>query len=336
MKKSKKLNKTGRNAPVAAPRTSGLKDSSAIPHEDSTPLPRDRGRGVGGIGRQKTPPKLIEDRVFKNYFKDHAQIVIALLNQFLPLPKGRVIESIQFLDSVMHSDKPKNKDSVLDLRIRLDNGSLVNIEMQSLSQPKFKERILYYLAKLFTSSLKKGEKYEKLCPAYSLIFTDFTIFEEFKNYYTTFNLKADQNPDVVFSDHLGIVLVELNKFKKVDLKSLNKRDSWCYIMNNSDSLTPEDCNIIAGKGGDMKQVVNRWQQLSKKETLQIIEEAEEKQRRDRAGQLDYIRIQSRKEGRKEGRQEIILNMLKKKADIKFISEVTGMPVKEIKKLKNGK
>ena len=47
----------------------------------------------------------------------------------------------------------------------------------------------------------------------------------------------------------------------------------------------------------------------------------------------------RQEGRQEGRQkrdkEVILNMLKAKADFSFISKVTGLPVKEIKKLKNG-
>ena len=43
----------------------------------------------------------------------------------------------------------------------------------------------------------------------------------------------------------------------------------------------------------------------------------------------------RKEGRQEERQQVITKMLKKKLDISLISEVTGMPAKEIKKLKNG-
>jgi len=47
----------------------------------------------------------------------------------------------------------------------------------------------------------------------------------------------------------------------------------------------------------------------------------------------------RQEGLQEGRQErdkeVVLNMLKKKAEISFISEVTGLSEKEIKKLKNG-
>ena len=42
-----------------------------------------------------------------------------------------------------------------------------------------------------------------------------------------------------------------------------------------------------------------------------------------------------RKGRKEGIQQVINNMLKEKANISFISKVTGVPAKEIKKLKNG-
>ena len=42
-----------------------------------------------------------------------------------------------------------------------------------------------------------------------------------------------------------------------------------------------------------------------------------------------------RKGLKEGRQEVVLNMLKEKADIGFIRKVTGISEKEIKKLKNG-
>ena len=43
----------------------------------------------------------------------------------------------------------------------------------------------------------------------------------------------------------------------------------------------------------------------------------------------------RKEGRQEERKQVVLNMLKKKTDIAFISEVTGLSEKAIKQLKNG-
>ena len=44
----------------------------------------------------------------------------------------------------------------------------------------------------------------------------------------------------------------------------------------------------------------------------------------------------RQEGLQAGRQAVILNMLKEKADLSFISKVTGLSEEEINKLKNGK
>ncbi len=41
------------------------------------------------------------------------------------------------------------------------------------------------------------------------------------------------------------------------------------------------------------------------------------------------------EGRQEGMQQVASNMLKKQLDFSLISAVTGLPVEEIKKLKNG-
>ena len=48
-----------------------------------------------------------------------------------------------------------------------------------------------------------------------------------------------------------------------------------------------------------------------------------------------IREHIKEKGRWEGRQEVTLNLLSKKMDISFISEVTVLSEKEIKKLKNG-
>ena len=45
------------------------------------------------------------------------------------------------------------------------------------------------------------------------------------------------------------------------------------------------------------------------------------------------RWEGERKGIQKGLQTVILNMLKKKTDISFISEVTGVPVKEIKKMK---
>ena len=66
---------------------------------------------------------------------------------------------------------------------------------------------------------------------------------------------------------------------------------------------------------------------------------------------EFIKEEGRQEGRQEGVHEGVqkglrqgvqkgmrqaaLNMLRKKTDIDFVSDVTGLPLDEIKKLQNG-
>ena len=51
---------------------------------------------------------------------------------------------------------------------------------------------------------------------------------------------------------------------------------------------------------------------------------------------EYIKEEGRQEGIQKRDKEVVLNMLKEKADIDFICKVTGLSEKEIKQLKNGK
>ena len=116
-----------------------------------------------------------------------------------------------------------------------------------------------------------------------------------------------------------------------------KQDSWCYIINNSDRLTSEECQIISGKGGDMKQAVNRWQKLSKSESLQMIAEAKEKQRRDRAAEIHDAIDEGMEKGREEGREkntkETALRMIRAGFKLEDICKATELSEDKILELK---
>ena len=77
------------------------------------------------------------------------------------------------------------------------------------------------------------------------------------------------------------------------------------------------------KGG----IMTIREQMREQIKEQISEQIKEQMR-------EQIRENAHWEGRLEERQQVILNMLKKKLDISFISEVTGLSEKEIEKLKN--
>ena len=268
------------------------------------------------------------DACFKAYFKESDKVSISLLKHFIPLLKGKEIQSVEFLDSVMNSENPEDKDSLLDLRVKLDDGMSVNIEMQTMSKENFEERILVYLSRLYTQNLKKGVSYTKICPAYSLVFTTFTVFEQLKDFYSLFQFKA-KNSEVVFSHYLGIVLVELNKFKEKDLsKIIDLRNMWCYLIKNSGRIKSKELKEISKKGDEMKQAVRRLEKLSREETMQILEESREKARMDRIAEIEY--------GRNAEREKIARKMLITGSDVNFIQTVTGLSKDHILKLKTDK
>ena len=142
-------------------------------------------------------------------------------------------------------------------------------------------------------------------------------------------MTANQNSEVVFSHCLGIVFVELNKFKEKDLsKIIDLRDVWCYLMKNARSMGSKDLKEIAKKGEEMKQAAWRLEKLSKEESQELIEEAKEKARRDRVAEIAY--------SRNAEREKIARKMLIVGSDINFIQTVTGLSKDHILKLKTDK
>ena len=286
---------------------------------------------------KKLKVSLKHDLTFKNFFKNNKPALKSLLENFLPLPKGKNIKTVEILDSVIPILEPlesKAKNPIMDLRLKLDTDELVNVEMQMCHQSGFTERILYYWAKNYTSQLKEGVGYHKLCPVYSLVFCDFSLFSLANSFYSSFSLRADQEPYFPFTQDLRVVTVELEKFSrgKRDISGpLDMREAWCYVLKWFEEMGEEDRRLFSSKSRKMEELMDWTRPLSLKEQEHILAEAREKNRRDREARDLYVLQQ----GMEKQSRAVALNMLKKQTDIAFISEVTGLSVEEIKKLKNG-
>ena len=138
-----------------------------------------------------------------------------------------------------------------------------------------------------------------------------------------------------------MVFIELSRFqlpggdinKLLDLKS-----QWCYLIKESGRLTHERAKLLARKGEDMGLALKFLYELSADHRRQAEQEAIEKYERDQRGIKQFVydkgHAEGMEKGREEGMQAVALNMLKKGADIAFISEVTGLSVDEVNKLKN--
>ena len=273
---------------------------------------------------------LTQDLMFKNYFKLNKNVLKSLLKAFLSLPKNSSIKYIVILDSLIPSLSLAEKSSLMDLRIQLDSGEFVNVEMQAFPHKSFTQRILLYWAKNYGSQLSTGEQYETLCPAYSLIFSTFDLFSETKDFYTSFSIRSDSSPHFCFNKDLRLVTVELSKFKKKEPSVLlDLREEWCYLLKESKRMGERELKELSAKGEEMKRAMFHLKELSREEGLRLVEEAREKAWKDQMARESDSFNREFEIGFKIGGA---IKMLKSGLKMSLISKITGLSTKEIDKL----
>ena len=290
--------------------------------------------------RNKIKPEKVSlknDVNFKYFFKNNERALRSLLTHFLPLPKKRSIKTVKIEDSLLPPVKLKDKVSIMDIRLTLDTGEFVNVEMQMCNDRAFIERVLFYWAKNYTLQLKEGESYKKLIPVYSLIFCDFNLFSDQEDFYKSFSIRLDKPPHTALNKHLRIVFVELRKFKKTKIRSLlDSRDGWCYVIRWFEEMGEKERALFGKRSKEMGEIMDWTRPLTSEEQQQLLAEAREKYRRDRLARDEHVFEQGMEKGMEKGMQAVALSMLKAQADIAFISKITGLSTDEINKLKNGK
>ena len=298
--------------------------------------------------------KLTQDMAFQYFFKNDKEVLRDMLEAFVPLPDNTSIKEVSVLDSQSLISPSRSKRVIFDIKAQLSTGERINIEMQKYTPTSaFKKRILFYLSRLYSEKLQKGNNYEKVTPAYSLIFTTHDIFKkDFKDFYSEFLMMRKNKPCIKWSEEFGIILVELNKLKKTSPRELvDLKEKWCYFIRNADEEKKEKLHEIARLDKQMDKAVKRFKEMSESEAFRKQAEAEflDKAERDTIMWQEYYKEKGLKDGRKLGlkqgreqgleqgreqeRQTMVLNMLKKKTDISFISEVTGLSKEQIEKIK---
>ena len=177
----------------------------------------------------------------------------------------------------------------------------------------------------------------------------------------SFSIRSDKPPHFVLTEHLGMIFVDLSRFSipEGDFKNmLDMMSAWCYFIKGSSCLTEEGRKALFRQSEVFKMAESALKDLSVDSSVRVLEKLREKWVRDQVTDIKYAIQKGMKEGMKEGmekgmekgRQEghaegmekgmekgmrsVALNMLKKQADMAFISEVTGLSVEEINKLKN--
>ena len=242
------------------------------------------------------------DFAFKKIFgsTESKDILISFLNALIYSGKS-MIQDLEIMDPYSPGDAIGLKDTYLDVKALLNNGSNVIIEMQVLNVPAFEKRVVYNLCKTYGNQLDTGEGYRRLKPVIALTITDFKMFEKTDRYINHFVFKEKDKSFDYIDEAVAMIFVELPKFSKTLEELETITDKWIYFVKSAPSLEVIPTNLAEIEEIEKALNIANIANLSRKE----LEEVHKREvfLEDRAGQIILARQEGREEGREEGRQQ---------------------------------
>ncbi|MCX6698499.1 MAG: Rpn family recombination-promoting nuclease/putative transposase [Methanomicrobiales archaeon] len=278
------------------------------------------------------------DFAFKKVFGSEGSkdILLSFLNAVIHFD-GHRIENLEILDPYQIPLIEGMKDSYVDVKAKLDNGTYVIIEMQVLNVEGLEQRILYNAAKSYSTQIVRGEKYATLMPVVALTITDFIMFKDFDDVRSEYRMKEVKHLREYNGD-LRLVFYELPKFSKTVNELQTLEEKWLYFVKDAGSLEfkPETLTSIP----EIEHALD----IANEAGLPCHELEMQHKRRDfiilQRGSIEKAKTDGLAEGRTEGhaegliegRTEIIKSMKVRGISTDEIARVTGLSEDEIEKM----
>ena len=250
------------------------------------------------------------DYVFKRLFghESNEALAIHLLNAVLmPAPSERVV-SLDLLNPFNDKDTLDDKLSILDIKARDQSGRQFNVEMQLLASDVFRQRVLYYWARLHQSQLREGKPYGTLRPTVSICLVNAPLFPEVSAYHLVFELR-ERTHTLRFTDDLAVHLLELSKFTKSAEELVSPLDVWSYFLRHGPQLDTEALPAALAAVEEVRRAMGELQMVAQSDLERERYEARLKWQHDIATALEEAGEKRRAEGRVEGRKEELISHL---------------------------
>jgi predicted transposase/invertase (TIGR01784 family) len=236
------------------------------------------------------------------------------------------IADLEIIDPYQAPKILGGKDTYLDVKARLQDGTLVIIEMRVLNQAGFEKRVLSDTAISYVLQRKAGEGYKSLLPVIALTITDFVLFPTVERPISRFVFKEREALLDYPMNDIELVFVELPKFHKRPDEAETLTDLWMAFFRHARALRevpPRMAHVPALRHAF--EIAN--QAILSAEELEFIE------RQEAFIQDTRLTIE---ESREEGIQQGIIATARRmlpKLDDATISELTGLDIEQVRALR---
>ena len=189
---------------------------------------------------------LTNDYAFKRLLgsEENKPLLQDFLECILDLTPQQVLD-LEFMDKELTKEEFSDKTGILDVKLKLTDGTVIDIEIQASWNASFVKRTLFYWAKMYTSDFKAGESYDKLhrCIAINIIADGFRLNDAIHSEY----LLQEKTAHTVLTDVLEIHFLDLQAAKKAkeEGKAAGKRGQLINWLRFIGAANKEERKMIA-------------------------------------------------------------------------------------------
>ena len=157
---------------------------------------------------------LTNDGMFHLVFLSNEKARRALTSVLLNIPESE-INAIDVLNPMQFSDAYDAKQTVLDLRVHLNNDTFLNIEVQVRRFQEWTNRTVIYTCRQITEqSNREGFAYKDLEPVIHVAIMDHTLFEDHKRFFARYEVKDEEG--YRYTDKIQFYVMDLTAIDDAD------------------------------------------------------------------------------------------------------------------------
>lgn len=241
-----------------------------------------------------------------------------LLKQILDLE----VDKVKILNNEIIGNPYLDKKYSVDLIVEIEEKRIV-VEINTNVNSKIIDRNLFYMARIMSRDIGKGEDYSKLHKHIQINF-------DFKGYHAKpiENYKLISG-NVVLTDKIEIIRIDVPYFYKICYnKNASTRDKFIGLFNEEDKNKVKEL-IVGNK--DMEGIYSKMDEYN--EDIIGLYDVEARRKFEEESVIEEAINNGLMQGRKEGIKQTAKNMLKENMNAKIISKVTGLTMEEINELK---
>ena len=168
------------------------------------------------------------DYMFRVILQTNELVLRELISSLLHLP-SEDIASVRIENPIELGVAINNKDFILDIRVMLNNNTIINLEMQVNNLHNWRDRSLLYLCRSF-DNISKGQDYETVLPAIHIGIIDFTLFPDVPEFYAVHKLMNIKNHNI-YSDKFTLNVLSLKQIERAtDEDKAWEIDRWAKLF----------------------------------------------------------------------------------------------------------